>query len=363
MLIGRSVRRATRPLARATERLPIDAAFQRTVGRAAVGFICALPVLVVVGILLTSADAVFAFQFERLGRWFGGLEFGSVVWHAIVMAAVAWVTLGLMWVVRMAAPREPVEGSPPARTIDPVSAISFLIALEALYAVFVLVQFRYLFAAGGGTLPPGYTYAEYARRGFFELCVVTAINIALGSVMAFFVRRESERVDRAVGLALAGLMLLGGAILASAWLRLSLYEESYGYTYLRVFARTMIVLMGGTLALLGWKAWHEEYKFERAVVVLALALYIGLNFFAPDRFIASANIDRYFASGRIDTEYLAGLAWEATPQLSRLAEAPDGTVKEWAAAELAARKAQLDQPMSWTGWNLARWNAHRTLRD
>ena len=50
----------------------------------------------------------------------------------------------------------------------------------AVYTIFIVIQFKYLFS--GGVLPNGLNYSEYARRGFFELVVLSVLNIALISV-------------------------------------------------------------------------------------------------------------------------------------------------------------------------------------
>lgn len=49
--------------------------------------------------------------------------------------------------------------------------------LNIIYAIFCFIQISYLFTKM--TLPEGFTYAEYARQGFFELMIVTFINFAI----------------------------------------------------------------------------------------------------------------------------------------------------------------------------------------
>jgi len=42
-------------------------------------------------------------------------------------------------------------------------------SLIVLFGAFVLVQVRYFFGGGANISAEGYTYAEYARRGFLSL--------------------------------------------------------------------------------------------------------------------------------------------------------------------------------------------------
>ena len=50
-----------------------------------------------------------------------------------------------------------------------IEVATLLISVDLLFLVFVWIQFAYLFGGQANITLEGYTYAEYARRGFFEL--------------------------------------------------------------------------------------------------------------------------------------------------------------------------------------------------
>ena len=54
-------------------------------------------------------------------------------------------------------------------------AITIAAMLTLLYLVFSVIQIVYLFM-GNMTLPSGYTYAKYAREGFFQLLAVSVLK-------------------------------------------------------------------------------------------------------------------------------------------------------------------------------------------
>src|SRR5699024_9397816 len=56
---------------------------------------------------------------------------------------------------------------------DSITAITILSMLNMVYLLFVVIQFKYFF---GNHLADGFTYAGYARRGFFELILVMLMN-------------------------------------------------------------------------------------------------------------------------------------------------------------------------------------------
>ena len=63
--------------------------------------------------------------------------------------------------------------------------------------VFVAVQFKYFFS---GTLDSGLTYAEYARKGFFELLFGTIINLSLTTIIITFSKDVQGFVKQSIEL-------------------------------------------------------------------------------------------------------------------------------------------------------------------
>ena len=70
----------------------------------------------------------------------------------------------------------PKEGAIKPIGMDGIITLTVLLLINLVYVLFIAVQFKYFFS---GTLEDGFTYAEYARRGFFELLFVTLINLSI----------------------------------------------------------------------------------------------------------------------------------------------------------------------------------------
>jgi len=97
-----------------------------------------------------------------------------------------------------------------------------------LYLLFSAIQIVYLFI-GNMQLPAGVTYAEYARRGFFQLLFVCVLNLAaVLSIQSYF---KENRVLKALLLAISGCTLI---MTASSACRMLLYIRAYQLTFLRV---------------------------------------------------------------------------------------------------------------------------------
>lgn len=89
--------------------------------------------------------------------------------------------------------------------------------IAVLYLLFSAIQIVYLFI-GNMQLPAGVTYAEYARRGFFQLLFVCVLNLAaVLSIQSYF---KENRVLKALLLAISGCTLI---MTASSACRMLLY--------------------------------------------------------------------------------------------------------------------------------------------
>jgi hypothetical protein len=191
--------------------------------------------------------------------------------------------------------------------------------LNALFLAFVLVQFRYLF--GGAPVieaSPDLTYAQYARRGFFELVAVAALVLPL-LLTADWLLRASPGQRRAFRLLEATLILLLFVVMASAVQRMRLYTEEFGLTELRIYTTTF---MGWLAIVFVWflatvlRGRRERFTF--GALVAAFAALAILNVANPDALIVRTNMQRAAAGLRFDAHYLRQLSADGIPTLVEL---------------------------------------------
>jgi Domain of unknown function (DUF4153) len=353
------------------------------------GLLVAVPLVVLFAALFASADAVF----ERLARealaWRLGLDMGEVAGRATVVVIVAWVVAGLLALAGSRLPslagarwpshalaRDRSLGAASARSMargawfGGVEAATVLVILDALFAVFVLLQLAYLFGGRDTLAAAGLSYAAYARRGFFELVAVAVLAGTIVVVLDLAVARRS-RVQLAASL---GLLALTAIVLASALLRLRLYQDAYGWTELRFVVLIAIGWLAVALAVTGALLAGGRARWTLHVLgVLLLATIAGMNVAGPQAFVAERNLERAIdpslvaPGGRsgLDAAYLASLGDEAVPAivtaLDRLPETADRVALE---AFLRARASALREDPSlvgWPSWNAARDRARAAL--
>lgn len=280
------------------------------------GLALAVPLVVVFGGLFMSADAVFAGIVTDVVR----VDLDTVASHIVLTAFLSWIAAGYLRgsLTTSGVPAVLAERRA-GLTITELGTAMALIGL--LFLAFVLVQFRYLF--GGSELvhvTPGLTYAEYARRGFFELVAVVALMLPLLLAADWLLRRH-RRSDEAVfrGFALVQIVLVL-VVLASALQRMRLYQLTYGLTELRFYVTATLILLG--LVLLWFTATvlrgrRELFAFGTLIVTLSAGA--ALHAVNPDAVIARTNIARAHAGGggvpRFDVVYATSLSADAVPVL------------------------------------------------
>ena len=350
-------------LARVADR--IEREKRKTLKNIFIGLIISAPLLVIVTALLAEADTVFqnliANALKRL-EFIGSIPFAE---HVGVIGVITVLLFGYLAVV-LKAKVEGVSG-PTGRDTgvwDATIVATVLVMVNVVYILFCVIQFTYLF--GGEEMIrsiPDYTYAEYARRGFTELIVVTVINLSILLIGMHFTKCD-RKLDRTVRVLRCLLVLCTGIILYSAHLRLKLYEEAYGYTYARIFAHTFMGLLFILFLLTFYKLWRREIPLLKAFAIAGLITYTVLNYVNVDAMIARKNIDRYFRTGKIDLDYLQELSYDAIPELTRLGADSDGDkAAKTVAAFLHDKQAELRSESPWQSYNFSKAKAKRILSE
>ena len=199
--------------------------------------------LLVFGLLFASADRVFARLMPRVEADLlpGQVVVGVLV--AVVAAALAHLALAPpSWSDARLAPR------PAAKRGEWLLPV---LALDAMVLLFVTVQVGALLGGHRHVLETeGLTYAEYAREGFAQLVVVTALTLVVVAVAARRAPRETPR-DRLVSRLALGALCVGTlGVVASALRRMDLYVDAFGLTRLRVFVTVTEIALAAVFVLL-----------------------------------------------------------------------------------------------------------------
>jgi hypothetical protein len=343
----------------------------RRIGRA---LLITVPILLVFTFLLAQADPVFGSFFRFLK-----VDLDVVLSHVVIAGFFAWVVAG--WLRRALLARPGGTGSPGipvTLTLGPTDVTLVLGSLNLLFAVFVAVQIGWLFGGEGLVLrTTGLSYAEYARRGFFELTGVAALLLPVLLGAQALIPASDSRTLRLYRRLAVPLLALLGAIMVSAGARMSLYIRYYGISTDRLYATAFMIWLAIVFVWLALTVLRSRpRRFAAGLVVSGFVVLLTLNVLNPDRLVARANLARGDA-GRTgatgpDLPYVASLGGDAVPALVSALTAPSTTADTAAQVDRCAAAAILldrwtgergaRKGRSWTQWNLARSRATQAVR-
>lgn len=329
------------------------------------GALIALPVLLVFGALLSSADP----RFERLLTTLIDIDFGQTISHMVFAGFIAWWAAGYLRAATVAErPLGLASGwRPPRLTLGTTELATVLGLVDVLFALFVAIQLPHLFGGLARVQQvAGLTVAEYARGGFFQLVMVAALVLPLLLVSAAIVRRDTAR-DWAIFRALAlAMIVLVAVMVASALQRLTLYVAVFGLTEDRVYATAIVVWLAIIFALLiGTVLRRRDAGFPFAALVSGWVVLAALDFVNPQALIVRVNADRAVEGAAFDWEYAKRLDADATPGLAAAITRLDEPSRCAVAKTLAevARNRETGLPEDWRSWNASRVRAFAVANE
>ena len=340
------------------------------------GILLALPILLLFTALLSAADPVFNARLENLIDWFRIDSLGETLFRLTYIILIAYLLLGAYYYGLVES--EKLEVGPAEKPmvkpfLGMIESGIILGAVNLLFLSFVFLQFTYLFGGTENITFEGFTYSEYARRGFFELVAVAVISLALFYLLSQETTREGKNQNALfTGL---GVLLVAqvGVMLVSAHTRLSLYEAVYGFTRLRSITHLFIYCLSVLLLVaIVLELTRKMYRLPFAVILFIFGFGLTVNIVNLDRFIVEQNIQLALADDGsseyvgLDPHYLYTLSYDAIPTLFSYYD-DDTTPQELRddlGTLLACRSKVEIKPntLAWAAWQASREKA-LTLLD
>ena len=261
------------------------------------GLILAIPLTIVVAGLLMSADAGVETMLIKLSGALNYDDITVVIGRLIISIPIAGYLFGLLY---------SHVHSVKARSINEVNCISFISRLRfisnaavytavtpicLLYMLFFISQANYFLSAFLDRLPANYSYAEYARRGFFELFAIELINAGVIFVINFFSKKSGEEKPRALKFYTVMISVFTLLITATAISKMVLYIQNYGLTQLRVYTTWFMILTALIFIYVIIRQFKSDFSFIRASAVTFTLMFALLCFSRPDSLIARYNME------------------------------------------------------------------------
>ena len=328
------------------------------------GLILVTPILCIFAVLLSAADLVFADRVRDVLKWLNLDNIPELIARGILIVMATFVAIGLLAQSLRPFGKHTLIGAekPLVPTLLGLIESSIVLGgINILFAAFVIVQFRYLFGSVENITTAGYTYSDYARRGFGELVLVVAMTLGILLALSTLVKRDDRKTIITFNALNFLMVALVGVMVVSALQRLLLYESIFGFSRLRTYSHVATIWLGllfvpYIIALLaGRMRW-----FATGTLFVVMGFGVTLNLLNVDQFIAQHNIARNGI--KLHTSYLVSLSDDVMPDLIALIQKGK---EENLGAGLACRVAQMkiDEPkLGWQSYHLARARAFELLK-
>ncbi len=299
-----------------------------------IGVVIAIPVLLVVVPLLVSSDAAFEALIDRIPD----IKVGEIIVSLIFGLPVAMLLFSRQFAISGGDLPEKKEAKERGG-IDPTVVMTTLTVISLAYVLYLVSQLAYFFNAFSGLLGEGYTVAQYARRGFFEMSAVCAVNLAVVFFGLWLCKNKKNSENKPLAVRMLSLFLCVFSLLldATAMSKMVLYIKSFGMTRLRIVTSLFmiflaVVFLAVTVRIFVKKTPYVKIAVCAAAVICAVTCYTGV-----DRVIADYNVNAYL-DGRlssVDTETINYLeSYSTVPALLKLAKCDNRQLSNDAKAAL-----------------------------
>lgn len=268
------------------------------------GLIVTIPLTLIVASLLISADKGVKDMLEGLLDHVT-VKCVEIIIQIILGIPVALYLFGMLFSNARKAKEEIFTdeqceaGLNKSRVIPNIAVYSAVTPICILYVLFFISQVQYFISAFQGNLPQDYSYAEYARRGFFELCAISVINLMVLAFISLLSKQCGKNKPVILKLYSVILSVFTLFIISTAVSKMLMYIGQYGLTQLRIYTSWFMILLAAIFVLIIIKQFHFTFHFAKHTLLIFILMFGVLCFSNVDRNIARYNIKMHQA-GKLD---------------------------------------------------------------
>ena len=304
----------------------------QTFGKILLGIMPAIPVLIVVIPLLMSSDEAFSGMVSLVFENIALLVFEIILGLIISIFLIAYC-------FSLKKKKLPEIKESNFKGLDNTPIISFLSVLAICYLSYLFSQLAYFFSAFSGFLPSGYKFSvsAYARRGFFEMSVIAAINFVIIFAVMLLSAKKNGKINLALRILCAFIGVFTLIIIATALSKMFLYIKGFGMTELRITTSVFMLFLAVVFIALMIRLYIPSVKVIKTGLITAAIALIMLGTVNVNSVIAKYNYNAY-KNGTlkdIDVSTIYMLGDEGVPYLTKLIDDENGDVADWARQQIS----------------------------
>ncbi len=289
---------------------------KKTMRRSLIGVLCAIPVLVIVVPLLISSDDAFR---GMMGNIFSNTF--TAVFKIIFGIGISFFAVSYGFSLktdRVAKVRQRRFSG-----LENTYIVSFMSAISVCYLLYLFSQLAYFFSAFKGFLPNGeITYAQYARKGFFEMCIIAVINLVIVFLALILAKKQNGKVCHTIKAIATFIAMFTLVVITTAISKMVLYIDYYGMTVLRLTTSSFMLFLAIVFISVILRIYITKINIVKVVLVTAGFIVLILGTVNVNAVCAKYNYESY-KNGKlktIDIEALYDLGDEGIPYIVKLAE-------------------------------------------
>lgn len=337
------------------------------------GLLLSIPIILVLASLLAGADPIFEKGLNDFFKIFQIENIAEYIFRLVNILLMGYLFIGVL--IQAIHPKNqdprPQPNQPSfSKFLGSVEAKIVFISINLLFAAFLVIQFRYFFGGQANISETGFTYSEYARRGFGEIITVAVLSLLIYYVFHSITRLESSNQKRWF----SGLSILVFVqvlvMLVSSYQRLVLYEQAYGFSRLRTYSHLFLPWLAALIILvIVLELMQRQGHLAFTIIAVAAGFVVTCIAFNIDGFIAKQNIQRASISDQegyaLDFSYISELSSDAVPVILDRYLADDPSTKELLGANLSCRWYDFQNLKThpWQSFNLSRANSIKLLEQ
>lgn len=357
----------------AIKSLMIKSKSSKKIANIIIGLCIAFPITLVVTTLLVNADKMF----ENITKSLFSNAFDNLfefVFMFLLGLPFAFYAFGMLYANKKNKNAqtfldESCEKITKSFKVMPSSILYISVTpICILYAIFFFAQTAYFLSAFKSFLPDGLTYAQYARKGFFELCAVSVINLITIALMNLLCKEKGDKVNKAPkGLKIYTIIISIFTIMLiiTAMSKMVMYIQNYGLTLLRVYTSWFMLLLAIVFILAVIKAIWRKFNLARGCVVGCVIMLAILAFSNVDGIIAKHNVNCYQNGtiSEIDISMMYQLSDSAVQYVLPLIESEDEVVATDAQNYIDEFELNYKVNSNKLNLNLSTYKAHKLVTD
>lgn len=291
---------------------------------ALVGVLLAIPVLCAVVPLLVKSDAAFEGLVSGVVS-----KFASYIGELVVTLILIPLCYSYLFSLRHKNSATEKGKLKKHKSLPYTVCTSFLCVISATYLLYLFSQLAYFFSAFSYILPEGYknTASEFARRGFYEMCTVCAINLAIIGIIFAFVKGKNGKLLKAL---CTFVSVFSALLVIVAMQKMVMNVSVYGLSKNRILVFAFMLMMLVVIVMLIVHIFAPKVPYMQTIIVFCSALLIAISYSNVDARIADYNIKAYnnHTLENLDVGNIADLSDSAVPYLISLAKSGNADAQE-----------------------------------